>query len=208
MQTVTVEVEVRKTQGKGAAHKLRHGGKVPAVIYSKGGDNTPIQLDAKELKRVLSTTAGPNVLVNVKIKGAGDAMAQITEVQRDVFQTKILHVDFHRINMNELAHQTVRLVFHGHAEGEKEGAMVDHIRNEIEVEALPAALPEAIEVDVSKLAIGESIHVRDLKLPAGVKALTDGDEMVVVVHAARAQEEAPAAETADATLGAPAAAAE
>lgn len=207
MEQVVCEVEVRKSQGKGAAHKLRRSGSIPAILYSKGGDNTMLQVEARELARILSTGSGQNIIINLKIKGngAGDATAMITEVQRDTFQKHILHVDFRRIRMDETVHSTVRIVFHGHAAGVEGGGMVDHLRNEIEVEALPTALPDRIEIDVTGLGIGDSLRVGDLKLPAGVIALTDAEEMIVIVHSPRTQETSAteeAATVADTTLGA------
>lgn len=212
MEQVLCQAEVRTTRGKGAAHKIRRRGLVPAVLYSKGGENVLLAIEDREVLRVLSTPAGLNIIVNLKIKangsGSDDATAMISEVQRDVFQRKLLHVDFHRIRMDEKVHTTVPLTFHGHARGEREGGMTDHIRYEVDVEGLPAQLPEHIDVDVSELVIGDSLHVRDLKAPEGVTILTDPGEMVVVVHAPRAVEEAApvAAEAAEATPGAPAAA--
>jgi large subunit ribosomal protein L25 len=199
MQQVTLEAEVRNTQGKAAAHKLRASGRVPAILYSKGGDNTMLAIEERELTRVLAT--GEHPLVELEVKGAGKTTAIVSEVQRDTFQKHLLHVDFHRVRMDEVIHTTLQLAFTGQAGGAREGGMVEHMRYDIEVAATPTQLPKQLEVDVTGLAIGDSLHVRDLKLPPGVTAVTDGDEMVALVQAPRTQE-ATAAEGADTTLGA------
>lgn len=215
MEQVVCEARIRKEKGKGAAHKVRRQGLVPAILYSKGAESIMLNVETRDLQKVLSSKAGLNVIINLKIKDNGkqsdEAMAMISEVQRDIFQKMYLHVDFHRIRMDEKVRATVSLSFQGHAKGEKEGGMTDHLRYDIEIEGLPGALPQRVEIDVTGLEIGDSLHVRDLKLPEGVVPLTDRDEMVVVVHAPRAHEEAAptaeAAAAADTTLGAAAPAA-
>ncbi|MBM3461411.1 MAG: 50S ribosomal protein L25 [Armatimonadetes bacterium] len=195
MHQVPLEAKVRTEHGKkGAMHRLRRAGNVPAVLYSKGSDNLLLQVDGKSFLKAISH--GSNVIVSLQIPngGGGEHLAMITEIQRDIYQKNILHVDFHKISLKEKVRATVQVSFQGTSQGEKDGGVLDHVRREVELEGLPLSMPEQLEVDVSGLKLDEAIHVKDLKVPEGVTVLTDGNEIVAVVHASRAAVEAPTSE--------------
>jgi large subunit ribosomal protein L25 len=205
MHQVPLSAKIKTGTGKGVNRKLRTAGQIPAVLYGKGLEAVSLQLDNKELVKAMAH--GTNVIVALKISDNGgkgqDHLAMITAVQRDVFQKKLFHVDFQKISLDVMVEATVPLHFNGPAIGEKAGGMVEHPRRDLQVRALPMALPEQIEVDITGLDLEQSLHVKDLQVPDGVEVLTDGEELVVIVHITRAMEEAsvPAPEAAVAVAG-------
>jgi large subunit ribosomal protein L25 len=189
-----VELEARERQGKGksATHKIRREGRVPGILYSKKGNTVMVDVEERALRHVLSH--GDNVLVNLKIAGHGknDSLAMVSEVQRDIFQTKLVHVDFHAVSATEKITSTVSIAFHGHSPAEKDGGIVAHVRREVEIEAFPQDIPQSLVLDISDMLMDQSKHVSDLKVPKGVTILTEADEVLAVVHTSRAAIEAAA----------------
>lgn len=205
MKQIELDAKLREQHGKGANHKLRSAGQVPGVLYARGQDNVHFAVEAKALQ--LAISAG-NAIIHLKIangSSAQDHLAMIGEVQRDVFQKRLYHVDFRKVSLTEKMHMTVPISFQGHARGEKDGGIVEHLRREVEVEALPGDVPHELVADVSDLGLGDSLHVRDLTIPASVTLLTDPDEIVAVIHASRAASAAEETATAEGAAAAPAA---
>ncbi|MHB2020623.1 MAG: 50S ribosomal protein L25 [Candidatus Xenobia bacterium] len=200
MHQVTLQAESRDKKGKQNAKRLRHKGELPGVLYGKGVEAMPISVKLRDLLKAIS--AGENVLVNLKL-GAATHTAMISELQRESVSRQYHHVDFHKVSLEDTVETTVAIKFHGHAAGEKTGGMVDHVLWEVEVEALPLSIPEHIDVDVSALNVDDAIHVRDLKVPEGVKVLSNPDDVVVIVHAPRQEETPEAAAVTPAAAGEP-----
>ena len=175
----------RADAGKGVARKLRAAGSVPGVLY--GHDTAPVQIavDARDLSRVLHTSAGANVLVDLVVDGK-EHLAMPREVQRDRIHDLFLHVDFLAVSRTEKVTVTVPIRLIGTAVGVKEGGILDHHLWEVSVSCLPGDVPEHVDADVSELGIGDHISVSDLGAPSGVTILTHADETVasVVVPAA------------------------
>ncbi len=197
MERARLEAELRWKTGKGAARKLRAAGKVPAILYGRGIEPVPLALDAKAVEAVLRTAAGANVLLDVVIREDGtvrNEIAMVAEVQRHVLRRNILHVDLHRISLEERVRARVPVVLRGEAPGVREGGVLEHHLREVEIEALPTDLPTQIVASVDALGVGDSLHVRDLRPPEGVVILTPGEETVVTVVAPEAPEEAAPAE--------------
>ena len=185
MEKVILNVETREGSGKRIAKDLRNRKLIPAVVYKGGKDALKLQLAAADLAKVLHTKAGENVIVTLKIAG-GDSKAKdktvvIKEIQREPIKSQILHVDFNEISLTETLKVNVPLTAHGEPEGKKEGGTLEHVMWELQVECLPTDIPEKIEVDVSKLKIGESIYVKDITAPEGVKVLTDPELIAMIV---------------------------
>ncbi|MCX5666475.1 MAG: 50S ribosomal protein L25 [Candidatus Omnitrophica bacterium] len=185
MEKVILKVETREGSGKRSAKDLRNKKLIPAVVYKGGKDALKLQLAASDLAEVLHTKAGENVIVTLKIAG-GDSKAKdktvvIKEIQREPIQSRILHVDFNEISLTEALKVNVPLTTHGEPEGKKEGGTLEHVMWELQVECLPADIPEKIEVDVSKLKIGEAIYVKNITAPEGVKVLTDPELIAMIV---------------------------
>lgn len=185
MEKVILKVETREGSGKRIAKDLRNKKLIPAVVYKGGKDALKLQLAAADMAKVLHTKAGENVIVTLKIAG-GDSKAKdktvvIKEIQREPIKSQILHVDFNEISLTETLKVNVPLAAHGEPEGKKEGGTLEHVMWELQVECLPTDIPEKIEVDVSKLKIGESIYVKNITAPEGVKVLTDPELIAMIV---------------------------
>lgn len=192
MERVSLDVSPRQKVGKGVARALRRQGIIPAVLYRKGS-SMALQLDGKEISRLISRSAGEKVIVDLKFPDEV-RQALIKDYQRDPVYGELLHVDFQEI----LATETVRVAVHLAIKGEPIGVKRDKgilqygIRD-IEIECLPDRIPGHIDVDVSNLGLGQSIHVRDIKLGEGIKVLTDPNDVIASVTAVK--EEVTAAPT-------------
>jgi large subunit ribosomal protein L25 len=198
--------EFRETQGKGASRRLRHEGKVPAILYGGHADARTLTLNHQKLLIMLDNERFYSTILNLKV---GDQMqaAILKDVQRHPFKNAIVHVDFQRVEENEKIRISIPLHFTGAAVSpgvKSQGGLVSHMRTETEVTCLPKDLPEFIEVDISGLSLNESIHLSQLKIPDGVTLveLAKDDAAVVAIHSPRAEEPEP---TAAAAAGAPAA---
>ncbi|MFO0752170.1 MAG: 50S ribosomal protein L25 [Thermodesulfovibrionales bacterium] len=180
MERARFNVEKRERLGKGGARSLRRGGFVPAVLY-KGGTSLPVKLSGKELSQFISRSAGEQVIVELKVDG-DTRQAILKDFQMDPVSGDLLHVDFQEISATELLRVMVHVVIRGEAIGVKrDKGLLQHGLREIEIECLPDQIPGHIEVDVTSLLIGHSIHVRDLRLAEGVRILSNPDEVVASV---------------------------
>jgi len=200
MEQIELKVQKRKMLGK-KVKRLRREGLVPAVLYGHGIESVPLQVEERELNRVLNR-AGEHRLIALKIGGSRRAQAAlIRDVQWDVITGRPLHVDFYAVVMTEKLTTEVPLVFVGEAPAaEQAGAMVLQALDMVEIECLPGDLIEAIEVDLSELKeMDQAIYVKDLRVPPTVTILTDGEELVAKVGWAAPEEveEVPAAPEAE-----------
>jgi large subunit ribosomal protein L25 len=204
-------VEAREAIGKGAARKLRAAGRIPAVLYGRGRNSLPLSLDPRALDKILRAS-GANTLLDLTIEGhpeLRDTVALVKELQRDPLRGAIVHADLYAVDLTRAVTVDVPVHLVGRPRGLDFGGILEHSLREIALECLPRSIPEAIEVDVSQMEVGDVIHVRELALPEGVTLVTDGDLGVVHVALPQAEptpEEAAPAATAEGA--APAAAAE
>jgi len=196
MERVALEATRREGLGKNRVRKLRRAGRVPAIVYGAGRDPVAVAVDARALRAALQTTAGMNVLIDLAITN-GDRTAEtvmVKDVQRDIFVREIIHVDFYAVDLARTVEARVPINFVGQAAGIAEGGVFEVHLREVTVECLPTQIPERIDVNVSALAIGDSIHVRDLAIPPQVTAVTPPEEVVATVVLPKVVEEAaPAA---------------
>lgn len=192
MAEITLRTLVREERGKGAARKLRQQGLVPAIIYGHGFDPVPLAVDAREMADVLKK-AGESTVIELNMKPskgrATKAQALIKEVQFEPRDGHILHVDFLHVRKGERITTHVPVVAVGEAPGAKAGGILENPLWELEIECLPEDLPHEIKVDVSKLQIGGSIHVGDITLPEGVRAVTSAETVVFHVVPPRVEKE-------------------
>src|SRR5438270_8568809 len=188
---VKLKAEPRSAIGRSAARRLKARGIVPAVVYGGKEKSQPLQVSARDINRMLSHASGENILVELEIAGhKGTRTALLQEVQHSPVGGDILHVDFHAISMDEKIQADVPLEPLGIAIGVKNaGGLLDQNIRSLTVECLPTDLPDKITVDVSALNIGDSIHVRDIKLPSGVVAKVNVDLTAFSVAAPTAEEE-------------------
>jgi large subunit ribosomal protein L25 len=202
-----LEAIARETFGKNEARRTRREGKVPGVLY--GGDGakaTPISVEPKALLKILHSESGANTLISLKLSGTADTKVLVKEYQLDPVTHQVLHADFYRVAMDKLIQVTIPVVVKGEPKGVKQqGGILEFIRREIEVECLPADIPENVEVDVSELMLHQGIRVRDLTVDPKWTPKSDPDMMLVHVIMPKAEEvAAPAAEAAAAAPVVPA----
>jgi len=198
--------EFRETQGKGASRRLRHEGKVPAILYGGHADARTLTLSHQKLLIMLDNERFYSTILSLKV-GDQTQAAILKDVQRHPFKNAILHIDFQRVEENEKIRISIPLHFTGAAASpgvKSQGGIVSHMRTEVEVSCLPKDLPEFIAVDISGLSLNESIHLSQLKVPDNVTLvdLAKDDAAVVAIHSPRAEEPEP---TAAVEAGAPAA---
>jgi large subunit ribosomal protein L25 len=172
--------EPRADHGKGVARKLRAAGRIPAVLYGHDQESMALSVDAHDMFRVLHTSAGANVLVDLKVDGT-EHLVLPREIQRNHIKGTIVHVDFLAVSRTETIQVNVEVVDVGEAPGVKQGGVVDHHLREVLVECFPQDVPEQIEADISGLDLGDTLHVGDLPAPAGVTILTSPEETVLAV---------------------------
>jgi large subunit ribosomal protein L25 len=206
MATVSFNATTREGTGKGAARSLRREGLVPAVIYGHGRDPISLSLNARDLDKMLGHIQAESTVIDITV-GGQTAKTLIREIQRHPIKRQILHVDFQALVAGEKVTVSIPITLTGIPEGVKlEGGVLDQTLRELEIEVDPSNIPDHVELDVSAMVIGDSLHVSDIKLPEGVEILDDPETSVAVVAAPRAViEETPAAEGVE---GAPEAAAE
>jgi large subunit ribosomal protein L25 len=194
-----LKAEQRTDGGKGAARKLRAAGRVPGVVYGHG-DAVAIDMDARELYRLLHTDAGMNVMVDLKV-GKDEWLAMPRDVQRDNIRDSLIHVDFLRIARDEKITVEVPVHIIGDSHGVREGGVVEHHLWNLQLECFPQDVPTSVEADITSLGIGESLKVADLTIPPDCTILTSTEENVVSVVTPQVlrveEEEAAAAEVAE-----------
>ena len=199
----------RASEGRGASRRMRRAGKAPGIVYGGAAKPTPIELDHNALFHALRNEAFHSSILTMKLDGAATKVL-LRDVQMHPFRNEILHVDFQRVDENRKIHMKVPLHF---VNGEispavkLSGAIVSHVTPELDVSCLPKDLPEFIEVDLSQLEVGHSIHVSAVKLPPGVTVVQHGRMDPVVAAAIVPRAHAETEEAAAGAEGAPAAAA-
>jgi large subunit ribosomal protein L25 len=195
-KTIQLKAEPRNGSGTTAAKAVRKAGKVPATIYGRHQKPQSLQLDAHLLALALGKVSGEHVLVNLEISGGATTLALVQDVQHHPVKRHIMHLDFHALKEDEKMHTTVPVIGLGEPAGVKTGGgLLEQIIRALDVECLPKDLPDNITVDVSALNIGDSIHVNQITLPAGVHARNPEDAIVFHCVAPTVEAEpAPAAE--------------
>lgn len=202
MQTAELAVEARPLVGTGPARRLRRDGEwVPAVVYGKARKNVNLRVRARDLSKVLGTQASANVLLSLKATGTAGAEVGahpvlVREVQIHPVTRRYLHVDFYEVLPDQKIRIRVPLVLVGEPEGLKQGGILQQVTRWVDLECLPAAIPERIEINVTPLKIGHSFHARDLKVAEGVRVRMDEGQTLVAMVAPMTEEEMKAMEAA------------
>jgi large subunit ribosomal protein L25 len=166
MERPVLSAEIREGVGKGKARKLRAKGLIPAIFYSPKSQSIPLVIDSKEFVKTLQTEAGENVLIDLNIRKGDQAdrkVVMVKDIQIDPLQGTTLHTDFYEVAMNEMVTVEVPVHLVGKPEGIKMGGILEQIRRVIQIQCLPGDIPKRIDVDVSSLKIGDSIHVQDIQ---------------------------------------------
>jgi large subunit ribosomal protein L25 len=189
MATATLNARPRQDTGKGVARKLRAAGEVPGVIYGSGRQPQPLTINARDFERLAERVRITSTVIELALDGK-TARTLIRELQRDPIKRTVIHVDFQELVAGEKVTVSVPLRFTGTAEGVKTGGgILEETMHQLEVTCDPANIPDHIDVDVTALTIGHSLHVGDVKLPEGVEAVDDPEQTIAVVSAPKAEEE-------------------
>ena len=200
MQETILHAEPRNETGKGPAKRLRAAGRIPAVIY---GHNDPlsISLEMKEFTKAFHTVS-ESAIITLHV-GKKDVDVLIKDYDDDILTGRVQHIDFFEIERGKKLRTHVTIVIEGTSPGVREGGIVEHSLYNVEIECLPKDIPEHITVDISKIGLGESVHVANIVVPAGVRILNPAEQTVLVVAAPKAVVEPTAddEEIADASEG-------
>jgi large subunit ribosomal protein L25 len=195
-QTVSLSASPRQATGKGGARQARFRGKVPAVIYGHGRAAQPLELEAKALEKALQGIDPASTIIELSVDGT-PVKTLIREIQRHPVRPDIIHVDFYEIHAAEKVKLRVPVHLVGNPDGVRNaGGVLDQVTRDVEIEVLPENIPDRLELDVTALKIGDSVHVRDLVIP-NAKILTEAELTIATVVPPRAEEvAAPTPETA------------
>jgi large subunit ribosomal protein L25 len=193
MDQIVIESSVRETRGKGSNRKLRRSGKIPAVLYGHKNESVSLEVDPKDIFKILHSDSGENTIFGLNVPGRERLNCLIKEYQLEPVSHILLHADFYEVAMDEALEVKVPLETEGEAYGVKsEGGLMDIVHRELHVECLPGDIPESIVVDVTNLKIGDMIRVRDLVVSDKIKILDDPETVVVAIEHPRAEEEVAA----------------
>ena len=193
MATASLKAAIRNERGTGVARKLRQAGQVPAVIYGHGREPQSLAINTREVERLLGTIPAASTVIELDLDGR-TARTLIREIQRHPFKRNIIHIDFQELVAGEKVTVSVPLRFVGTADGVRNsGGILEETMHMVHVRVDPASIPTQIEVDVTPLTIGHSIHIRELALPEGVTVLDDPSATVCVCTAPKAAAEETAA---------------
>ena len=192
MATATLSATTRTDTGKGVARKLRGQGQIPGIIYGHARTPQPLAIPTRELEKLLSRISADNTIIELSL-GGSNARALIREIQRHPFKKEILHIDFQEVVAGEKVTVRVPLALTGTPVGVRlNGGIIDHIIRELTISVDPANIPNRIEVDVTELDLGGSVHVSQVKVPEGVTVLDEAEAAIVVIATPRAAIEASA----------------
>lgn len=203
MERPVLRAEIREETGKGKVRRLRAKGLIPAIFYGPKSKTIPLVVDSKELVKTLKTEAGENVLIDLEIARGAETdrkVVMVKDIQIDPIQMKMIHTDFYEVAMDVMVTVEVPIHLIGKPEGTKMGGILEQVRRVIQVQSLPGDIPKSIDVDVSSLMIGDSIHVRDIQ--AGkFKILVDPSMTIATVVPPALEEKVAEAVVAEAAEG-------
>lgn len=184
MADTVLIAESRSERGSAPARRLRHAGRVPAVVYGLDTDTLSVTVPTRELGHILAGESGANTVITLKI-GSDEMMALVRQIQRHPVRGDLLHVDFVRVRADVAVSAGVPLHLTGEPEGVREGGLLEQLLFSLTVEAKPADIPVSIEADVSHLVLNGQLHVRDLRIPSAVALQHEDDELVAQVTVPR-----------------------
>ena len=198
MAKSVLNVETRVRTGKGGSRKVRRDGLVPAVVYGKGFEALNLRLDPKALQQAISNESGWNTLITLKGDGPFDGQVVILkDIQIDAIRRDTQHVDFLAIDLKKAIFVLVPVHAVGKSQGEVEGGTLQLVRHELELNCVPTNIPSSIEIDVTKLNIGDAVHIDEVVLPEGVESHHDVNYTVLTVVGHKPEEVEPGDEEED-----------
>lgn len=196
MELIEINAKTRTTTGNGPARVLRREGRIPAVLYGPKTEPVKLSVEIHELELAFKKTAATQALINLVVHDSDTytKSVMVKELQTHPTTEALLHADFYEIDLSRKISVSVPILPVGKSKGVEEGGLLQSIRRELEIVCFPNQIPEAIEVDVTDLAIGDSLHVKSIPLPEGVEVQTETDFTVLTVVTAKVEVEAEVAE--------------
>jgi len=191
LEKIDLQATVRKSVGNGPARVLRRSGQIPAVLYGRRTEPILLSVNTKDLEQILKKGNFGQFILNLVIQNGKKVTkpAMIKELQAHPLSGNLIHIDFYEIDMNRQIRVMVPVVIKGHSVGVEEGGMLNIVRRELEVFCLPGDIPESFEIDITGLAIGDSIHLADVPMGENVEVDTDVNYTVVTVLSPKVEEE-------------------
>ena len=184
MAQVALQSEKRPGVGKGVARKLRAAGKIPAVLYGPSIQPVHLAIQAKAVE-VLVQKHGMNPIINLAVEGGEGHLCMIKDLQKDVFQKELVHLDLRRVDLNERIEVSVPLILEGEQSLRAKGGIIEQTIRSLRVKTVPTKIPDSLTVDISHLKIGQTVPAGEVKLPEGVELAQDKDQGIVNVFATR-----------------------
>ena len=196
MEKIELQANVRKSVGNGPARALRRAGQTPAVLYGRNTEPVLLSVNTKDLELILKQGSFGQLILNLVIQNGKKVTraAMIKELQAHPVSGQLIHIDFYEVDMQRQINVMIPVVTTGNSVGVEEGGMLNIVRRELEVFCLPGDIPESIEIDISELGIGDSIHLEDIPLGENVEVDTDVNYTVVTVLSPMVEEEEEVAE--------------
>jgi len=197
LEILELTANMRTSAGNSPSRALRREGNIPAVLYGPGTESVMLSISSLDLEHALKKAAVSQIIFNMAVQNAqtGSRTAMIKELQIHPMSRKFLHVDFYEISKDRKITVNVPVVVKGKAKGIEEGGMLQIIEREIEVLCLPFDVPESIQIDISDLGIGDSIHVKDLKVAENVEIPADTNYTILTILSTKSDEKAPGEES-------------
>jgi large subunit ribosomal protein L25 len=181
-ERLKLEVKERESRGSADARRLRANGVVPGVLYGGGKRPHPFTVEERELCKVLTGKHGLHAILDILFEGQKTPHhAVLKEYQLDPVRTRLLHIDLHEVRLDQPIQAQVAVALVGESEGVKEGGVLTLVLRDVNVQALPMEVPDGLELDISGMAIGDSLRVSDLRIPEGVTVLDDPEAVVTTV---------------------------
>jgi large subunit ribosomal protein L25 len=184
MAHVALTAQSRKETGKGAARTLRRQALIPAVFYGPEIDPVHLSLNYRDLERLIKTGAGENVIIDLAIETGESTLshrAMLKEIQLDPVKQTIMHVDLYEISLDKKIEVEVPIILTGTAKGVSDGGILQQVSRTVEISCLPDNIPDAFELEVTTLDIGDSLHVSDLNIPEGIEVLEEEELTIATV---------------------------
>ena len=197
MEFFELAAKLRTTRGNSPARALRRDGNLPSVIYGPGKETVAISVSVYDMEQVIKKTKTLQVFVNLAIEGQGTRSAMLKELQRHPVSGNFIHADFYEVAMDRKINVMIPIVTVGQSKGVELGGMLQIIRHEVEAYCIPSNIPEVIEIDITDLDIGESVHVEDIQLEGDVELVHDVNFTVLTVLSTRKLDEAEEGEEAE-----------
>jgi len=181
MSQILVETKRRAPGGKNVNRRLRIAGLIPAVLYGRGREPVPLSVEPKTIVDILYSESGQNTIFSLSVDGGERANVMVKDYQLDPVKGKLIHTDFVQIAMDRLLEVSVNVELVGEAEGVKAGGLLDFVTRSIDLECLPADIPDSIKVDVGHLKMNDYVRVKNIEFESKIKVLTDPEVVIVTI---------------------------